>query len=223
MTNFKNLLLKNHWANFNQTWHKSSLCEGDSSLFKWKALPFGRGDNYKIVKIHWWIWKIIFFQTNGSISTKLGTMHRKVKGIQVSSNEGPRPFPRGHNYEIAKIHWRIWKFFSRTTGPISTKLGIEGNSSLFKYRALPFFLKGYDYKFGKIHWRSWKIIFSRTTGPISTKLGTMRPRMKGIQVCPNERPVIIWLKYCQYSIKHQSINQSSKGPYPFPRGDSTLF
>jgi hypothetical protein len=29
-----NLLLQNHWANFNQTWHKSSLGGGDSSLFK---------------------------------------------------------------------------------------------------------------------------------------------------------------------------------------------
>ena len=28
------LLLKNHWANFNQSWHKASLVEGDSSLFK---------------------------------------------------------------------------------------------------------------------------------------------------------------------------------------------
>ena len=24
------VLLKNHWANFNQNWHKASLCEGDS-------------------------------------------------------------------------------------------------------------------------------------------------------------------------------------------------
>jgi hypothetical protein len=31
---FKNLLLQNHWANFNQTLHKSSLGEGNSSLFK---------------------------------------------------------------------------------------------------------------------------------------------------------------------------------------------
>ena len=29
------LLLQNHWANFNQTWHKASLDEGDSSLLKW--------------------------------------------------------------------------------------------------------------------------------------------------------------------------------------------
>ena len=28
------LLLQNHLANFNQTWHKVSLGEGDSSLFK---------------------------------------------------------------------------------------------------------------------------------------------------------------------------------------------
>jgi hypothetical protein len=28
------LLLQNHWTSFNQTWHKSSLDEGDSSLFK---------------------------------------------------------------------------------------------------------------------------------------------------------------------------------------------
>ena len=28
------LLLQNYWANFNQTWHKASLGEGDSSLFK---------------------------------------------------------------------------------------------------------------------------------------------------------------------------------------------
>ena len=47
------LLLQNHWANFNQTCHKASLGEGDSSLFKWRARPFPRGDNYEIVKIHW--------------------------------------------------------------------------------------------------------------------------------------------------------------------------
>ena len=31
---FKNPLLKNHWANFNKTWHKASLGDEDSSLFK---------------------------------------------------------------------------------------------------------------------------------------------------------------------------------------------
>ena len=37
------LLLQNHWANFNQTWHKVFLGEGDSSLFKWRATPFPKG------------------------------------------------------------------------------------------------------------------------------------------------------------------------------------
>ena len=37
------LLLQNHWTNFNQTWHKASVGEGDSSLFKWRAPPFSKG------------------------------------------------------------------------------------------------------------------------------------------------------------------------------------
>ena len=37
------LLLQNHWANFNQTWHKASLGDGDSSLFKWRAPSFSKG------------------------------------------------------------------------------------------------------------------------------------------------------------------------------------
>ena len=72
------LLLQNHWANFNQTWHKVSLGEGDSSFFKWRAPPFSRVDNYEIAKIHW-ILKIFFSRTTGPISTKLWTMHPWVK------------------------------------------------------------------------------------------------------------------------------------------------
>ena len=37
------LLLQNHWANFNQTWHKASEGKGDSSLFKWRATPNSKG------------------------------------------------------------------------------------------------------------------------------------------------------------------------------------
>ena len=68
--------------------------------------------------------QIFFSRTTEPISTKLGTKYPWVKGIHVCSNEWPLPFPRGDNYEIAKINWRNLKiFFSRTTGPISTKLG----------------------------------------------------------------------------------------------------
>ena len=40
------------------------------------------------------------------ISTKLCTKHPSVNGIQVCSNKGTNPFPRGlgDNNEIAKIH-----------------------------------------------------------------------------------------------------------------------
>ena len=67
---------------------------------------------------------IFFLRTTGPISIKLGTKHPWVQGIKVCSNEGPCPFPRGDNYEIVKIHWRNLKIvFSRTTGPISTRIG----------------------------------------------------------------------------------------------------
>ena len=43
LTTSKNLILQNHQANFNQTWHKAFLGEGDSSLFKWRAMSFTKG------------------------------------------------------------------------------------------------------------------------------------------------------------------------------------
>ena len=46
----------------------------------------------------------LLLKNHGPISTKLGTKHPCLMGIQVCSNEGPRPFPRGDNKEIAKIH-----------------------------------------------------------------------------------------------------------------------
>ena len=84
---------------------------------------------------------------------------RKFKSVQVSSSEGPCPFPRGDYYERVKIYlWNI-KNFSRTTGPISTKLDTikaslgEEHLSLFKWRAT--YSRGDDYKIlkiAKIHW-----------------------------------------------------------------------
>ena len=59
----------------------------------------------KLRKIHWQIKKIFFSRTAGQISTKLGVNHLWVKGIQVCSNKGLCPIPRGDNSEIAKIHW----------------------------------------------------------------------------------------------------------------------
>ena len=79
-------LLQNYWANFNQTWHKSSLGDGYSGLFKWKAGTFPRGDNYEIAKTHW---RILKSSSQEPIFTKLGTNHLWVKGIRVSSKIVP--------------------------------------------------------------------------------------------------------------------------------------
>jgi hypothetical protein len=49
---FKNLLLQNHWANFNQTWHKSSLGEEIQVCTNEGDCPSPRGDNCETVKIH---------------------------------------------------------------------------------------------------------------------------------------------------------------------------
>ena len=55
-----------------------------------------------------------------------GTNHPWMKDIQNFKNKGSRPFIKGGYYEMAKIHWRNLKIlFSRSTGPISTKLGTK--------------------------------------------------------------------------------------------------
>ena len=73
------------------------------------------------------------------ISAKLSNNHHKVMEIQVRLKEGPRPFPKGDNYEIAKVHYSSLKIFSRTTMSISTKLGtayprVKGTQGPFNYQ-----------------------------------------------------------------------------------------
>ena len=90
-------VIQKNEANFNQTWHKAFLGDGDSSLFKWRTLPFSKGrllqncentlTNYKI-----------FSRETGPISTKLGTNHPLIKGIEGGFlDEGPLLFPRVYN------------------------------------------------------------------------------------------------------------------------------
>ena len=43
LTNLKSFLFKNHWATFNQTWHKASLGDRDSNVSKWRVMPFFKG------------------------------------------------------------------------------------------------------------------------------------------------------------------------------------
>jgi hypothetical protein len=97
-----------------------------------------------------------------------------VKGIQNCSNEEQHPSPRGDNCKIVKIHRKSLKiFFSRTSKPISFKLGTnhpkvmeiqncsnEGPGPL---------QRGGNYKNAKIGWAHLKIFFSRTAGPGKSK------------------------------------------------------
>ena len=61
--------------------------------------------------------------STGPILIKLGTRHHWVKGIQVGSNEGSRPFPRGDNYE--EYTDKNQKSFPEPLGQFSTKLGTK--------------------------------------------------------------------------------------------------
>ena len=54
-------------------------------------------------------------------------------------NEGPHPVKREDNDEIAKIHERNFEIFSRTTEPISTKLG----TNLYLVKMNFFLMKGF--------------------------------------------------------------------------------
>jgi hypothetical protein len=65
--------------------------------------PLQRGDNHKSVKIGWGNLKI-FSRTTGPILIRLGTNYPWGEGIQVCSNEGDSPSPRGDNSERINIH-----------------------------------------------------------------------------------------------------------------------
>ena len=78
-----------------------------------------------------------------------------MKGIQVCSNEGPRPFPRGENYEIVKIENTSIKF-KKSSSPEPTELGtmhprVKGFKFVQMKAPSPFFSKGDNYEIAKIH------------------------------------------------------------------------
>ena len=80
---------------------------------------------------------------------------------------------------VCLLTFHIFDFFSRTTGPILTKLspkhsrvmGIQVCSNEGRHP----FLRGDNKEIAKIYWRTLKIFFLRTTRPISTKFGTEHP------------------------------------------------
>jgi hypothetical protein len=66
-------------------------------------IPLQKEDNHKNVKMRWYHLKS-FSRTTGTILTRLRTNHSLGEGIQVCSNEGDYPFPRGDNSKRVKIH-----------------------------------------------------------------------------------------------------------------------
>jgi hypothetical protein len=134
----------------------------------------------------------IFSRTTGPILTRLGRNHPWVKGIQICSNEGDNPSPRGYSSERVKIHWKILRiFFSRTSGPNSIKLSttyswVKG-IQVFSNKAPGSFQRGDNHKNVKMGWGHLKIFLSRTTGPILTRRGTNHPCREIIQLCLKKR------------------------------------
>ena len=91
-------LLQNHLNNFHQSWHKHLWVKRIQVVQMAGLWHFQRGDNNEIQLKNL---KISSSGTTGSISIKLGTKHPCVKGSKM--NEGPHPFARGDNNEIAKV------------------------------------------------------------------------------------------------------------------------
>ena len=80
--------------------------------------------------------------------------------------------------------------FSRTTGPISTKLGekypwVKGIQVCSNYRPYNS-QRGDNWEILNINWQLLKGFFSRTTRPHSTKFSTKYPWVNEIQVCSND-------------------------------------
>ena len=142
---------------------------------------FPRGNKYEIGKIHWQNIKIFLCRTTGSISTKHRTLQSWVKGIHVCSNEVPRPFPRGDNYDIENIHWWNKK---KTVHKASLS---DEDSSFSKWKAPPF-SKGRLLWNGEYTLTNLTKIFSRTTQPISSKFCTKHHCVMRIHVFQNEGP-----------------------------------
>ena len=116
LTNFKNLLLRNHWANYKKNLTQIIFGRKEFKYVLMKGPRFFKGRLLGNSENTMTNFKLFFSRTSWAASTKLSTNHLWVKGIQVCSNERPLFFPRGYNWEIIKILWQmyslIWTCFS---------------------------------------------------------------------------------------------------------------
>jgi hypothetical protein len=118
---------------------------------------------HKNVKIGWDHFKIFFTRTTCPSLTRLDTNHPWKSGIQVCSNEGDSPFPRGDNSKQVEF----LKIFSRTSRPKSIKLGtiypLVKEIQVCSNKGPGPLQRGDHHKNVKIGWGLLRI-FSRTTG-----------------------------------------------------------
>ena len=140
---YLNILLQNHWANFNQTWHKASLWMMEIQVcLKEGPHAFPRGVNYKIAKIHWEIWKYSSPEPLGQFKIYFARSilgWREFKFVQIK-------WPTLFQGEIISKKWNYidkfknlllrnhWANFNQRHNSF---LG-EGDSSLFKWRTIQF-------------------------------------------------------------------------------------
>ena len=93
------------------------------------------------------------------------------------------------------VNFYIFDFFSRTAGPILTRLGTNhpwGEGILNSYNEEDWLSpRGDNHKRVKIHWKFLKIFFFRTSRPISIKLGINHPWVKEILNCSNKGPGLL--------------------------------
>ena len=146
-----------------------------------------------------------------------------VKGIQICSTKGPRPFPKGEIItKLRKYIDEILNFFySRTPRPISTKLNTKHpcvmKTQVCSNEGPRLFLRGDHYEIPKCIEENLKIFFPTTTDPILTKLYSKHSWVKGIQVCSNkghapfQAEIIIKLRKYIDEIKKIFFSRSS-GP-----------
>jgi hypothetical protein len=90
------------------------------------------------------------------------------------------------------VNFYIFDFFSRTTGPISTRFDRDDpwreGFQVFSNEGDRPSPRGDNSKRGKMNWKISKIFFSRTRRPNTIKLGTNYTWVKGIQVCSIKGP-----------------------------------
>jgi hypothetical protein len=90
-----------------------------------------------------------------------------VEGIQICSNEGDNPSPRGDNSERVKLHLIFLKIFSRTSWPNSiifnTNYPAVKGIQVCPNKGKGSLQKGDNHK--KIRWGHLKILFLRTMKP----------------------------------------------------------